>query len=305
MKCLHPLTLYYRLIPGEKSSPTVAYDAPCGKCIWCQKRKQKEWVIRMQEELKVSDLALFVTLTYDDEHIPIENDIPCVDKRDVQLYLKRLRKSISPYFTVRYFLCSEYGMKTFRPHYHAVLFFRLNSVYSSEWRDSYLSLLSKEVVDKWQQGFCYVGTCTPQSISYVAKYVVKPKEYENLPTWILVSRNPGLGVNYCQDEKNIEFHSSDIERHKYYRNKFGGKQSLPRYYVNKLYQRPADRAATLLSLRRLNQLVAKAFDDEYRRFICKPSRRTCTRSEFARIREEQLRINGDLELIKLYKKCKL
>lgn len=303
MKCLHPLTLYYRLDPDNKNSPTVAYNASCGKCIWCQKRKQQDWVIRMQEEMKVSDLALFVTLTYNDENIPTENDLPCVCKRDVQLYLKRLRKSLSPYFTVRYFLCSEYGMKTFRPHYHAVLFFRLNSSY--EWRDSYLSSLYKEVVDKWQNGFCYVGTCTPQSISYVAKYVVKPKEYENLSTWILVSRNPGLGVNYCQDEKNIEFHRSNIDGHKYYRNKYGVKQALPRYYVNKLYERPADRAATLLSLRRLNKLAAEAFDDEYRRFICKPSCRTCTRSEFARIREEQLRINADTELIKFYKKCKL
>jgi len=303
MKCLHPLTLYYRLDPDNKNSPTVAYDAPCGKCVWCQKRKQQEWVIRMQEELKVSDLGLFVTLTYNDENIPTENDLPCVCKRDVQLYLKRLRKSLSPYFTVRYFLCSEYGMKTFRPHYHAVLFFRLNSQY--EWRDSFLSSLYKVVVDKWQQGFCYVGTCTPQSISYVAKYVVKPKEYENLPTWILVSRNPGLGINYCLNHENIEFHRQNSEEHRYYRNKFGGKQALPRYYVNKLYERPAGRGETLVSLRRLNQLAAKAFIDEYSRYIRKPSRRTCTRSEYARIREEQLRINGDLELIKFYKKCKL
>lgn len=303
MKCLQPLTLYYRLNPGDKNSPTVAYDAPCGKCVWCKKRKQQEWVIRMQEELKVSDLALFVTLTYNDENIPTENDVPCVSKRDVQLYLKRLRKSLSPFFTFRYFLCSEYGMKTFRPHYHAILYFRLNSSY--EWRDSYLTSLYKEVVDKWQQGFCYVGTCTPQSISYVAKYVVKPKEYENLPTWILVSRNPGLGVNYCFDDENIKFHSEDIERHKYYRNKFGGKQALPRYYVNKLYPKPESRGATLVNLRRLNRFIAEAFDDDYRRYIRKPSCRTCTRSQYARVREEQLRVNGDLELINFYKKCKL
>lgn len=41
-------------------------------------------------------------------------------KRDIQLFLKRLRKNLSKYTDekIRYYAVSEYGPKTFRAHYH-------------------------------------------------------------------------------------------------------------------------------------------------------------------------------------------
>ena len=66
MKCLNPTVVKH---------PHYAFKflAPCGKCVCCQERKRKEWVFRMEEESKVNDWTAFVTLTYDDEHLPFSS----------------------------------------------------------------------------------------------------------------------------------------------------------------------------------------------------------------------------------------
>ena len=46
-------------------------EIPCGKCLYCYQRKQESWRIRLQSEMKSSFSTFFVTLTYDDEHLPI------------------------------------------------------------------------------------------------------------------------------------------------------------------------------------------------------------------------------------------
>ncbi len=72
-----------------------------------------------------------MTLTYDDEHLPINDYVdsdgvihgkPTLRKRDVQLFLKRLRKNYKYDNHIKYFCCGEYGGKTFRPHYHLIIF---------------------------------------------------------------------------------------------------------------------------------------------------------------------------------------
>ena len=54
MTCLHPVRL-----------PTGF--VPCGKCVECLKRRQREWFIRLEQECLVASSAFFVTLTYGDE----------------------------------------------------------------------------------------------------------------------------------------------------------------------------------------------------------------------------------------------
>ncbi|WP_209313267.1 MULTISPECIES: hypothetical protein [Enterobacterales] len=49
----------------------------------------------------------WLTLTYADEHLPwTEYGFPTLDRRDVTLFLKRLRKAIAP-LKIRYFGCGE------------------------------------------------------------------------------------------------------------------------------------------------------------------------------------------------------
>ena len=79
--------------------------------------------------MKDSSYACFVTLTYDDEHLPREDrkvydwmidqevifkNVPVHRVRDCQLFLKRLRKD-NPDVKIRYFLVSEFGPRTLRP----------------------------------------------------------------------------------------------------------------------------------------------------------------------------------------------
>lgn len=91
---------------------------PCGQCLPCLIKKRRTWSFRILEESKSHADSVFVTLTYDDDNLPKDASL---DPRDVQLWLKRVRRYVHPQL-IRVFYVGEYGDTTFRPHYHAVLF---------------------------------------------------------------------------------------------------------------------------------------------------------------------------------------
>lgn len=104
---------------------------PCGQCIGCRIDRSRQWANRCMLELQYHDSAYFVTLTYDDFHIPKAyypdpetgevHTSYTLCKRDFQLWMKRLRKKFSD-DKIRFFACGEYGGQTKRPHYHAIVF---------------------------------------------------------------------------------------------------------------------------------------------------------------------------------------
>lgn len=131
---------------------------PCGKCEACLSLKAQRQMAKIDDESQQHSENFFITLTYDDFHIPfidvskleleiqpwfdvyLDSDsyrsvygdfIYHLSVRDLQLFFKRLRKIIYEYFTsinsqpprIRYYVCGEYGCTTFRPHYHLLLFF--------------------------------------------------------------------------------------------------------------------------------------------------------------------------------------
>lgn len=53
---------------------------PCGKCMNCLKKKQDAFVVRIQEEAQKRGNMSFVTLTYDDDHLPLSQSLWRVDK---------------------------------------------------------------------------------------------------------------------------------------------------------------------------------------------------------------------------------
>lgn len=155
----------------------------CGQCTPCRINKAREWVCRMTLEAREHPYSAFVTLTYNEEHVPVDRS---VHKRDVQLFLMRLRKEIYPR-QIRFYAVGEYGDKTWRPHYHLIIFG--------------LSPTEEKTVEKcWAKGFVLVGTAEPKSMGYVASYVVKkmtnPKDRRldgRLPEFSLMSLRPGIG----------------------------------------------------------------------------------------------------------------
>lgn len=191
---------------------------PCGKCEACRSKKMGEWVFRLKQELKYSSDAHFITLTYDEEHLPSDGSL---NKVDCQLFLKRFRKRIEPY-KIRYFLVGEYGSETHRPHYHMLLF-----NYPKEYD------LHTDLLNSWNAGLVHIGSVTGQSISYCVKYLYKindlPVDLE--PHFMLCSRNPGIGSDFLTSEQRAYLTSPSLPNRVV---DDGVTKILPRYYRDKL-----------------------------------------------------------------------
>lgn len=207
MICLSPLSL--------RATP---HPVPCGRCYACIQNNRKQWTFRLDIEAFYSDASYFVTLTYNDEHTDGN-----VYKRDIQLWLKKYRKLVKGKF--KYYVVSEYGSKTYRPHYHAHLFFRFN----------YSKLdLCKHLEQTWLYGQFHIGDTTRGSAHYTTKnHLTKFSVPCGLnPTFTLMSKRPAIGSDYI--EKRGSFHKS-IDNS--YVNNNGFKQAMPRYYKDKLYSK--------------------------------------------------------------------
>jgi len=144
-------------------------------------------------EASLHDENCFITLTYDDEHLPEHGTLV---KRHWQDFMRRWRKQIAPK-KVRCYGVGEYGMDYHRPHYHALIFGHMA-------HDRYAPAgiseanCSHELERVWDKGFSYVGEVTPASASYVAGYVMKKVDQ--------VGRKP----KYAVDPETGESH--EIER---------------------------------------------------------------------------------------------
>lgn len=213
----------------------------CGKCIACRLNKAREWSVRIMNELVYHKDACFLTLTYDDDHLPEDYSI---SKREFQRWMKRFRRDINK--CVRFFASGEYGDKGHRwinPHYHVILFgvSPVDDIFQNLQicKDGYECFLSS-----WPFGHCFTGDVTYDSACYVAKYTAKkllandgkvPLNDEFYtsrglePPFLLMSRRPGIGAKYVRDNKNR------LQRRGYIFGKDGKKCGLPRFYKSKVY----------------------------------------------------------------------
>lgn len=159
---------------------------PCGKCIGCRADQSLMWSIRAYHEAQLHNQNCFITLTYSDEYFPHDGKI---DKRELQLFFKRLRKAIAP-TKLRYIACGEYGDTTKRPHYHALIFgLDFRDLRSQKVTDS--SYTHPVLTECWGKGICQIDPVTLGSIMYVCGYVNKKLSDED--TFSLMSRRPGIG----------------------------------------------------------------------------------------------------------------
>jgi hypothetical protein len=196
---------------------------PCGKCPACLSRRTSVWTFRLKTHAKNANTSYFITLTYDTRCVPISSrGFLTLDKRDVQLYFKRLRKLHGKnHEPLKYYLAGEYGSKTYRPHYHIILF------------NADIELIHKA----WEKGEVHIGELTEASAAYTAKYINKGKiipmhkNDDRLPEFSLMSKK--LGLNYLS-EKIINYHRADIERN-FITLEDGKKISLPRYFREKIW----------------------------------------------------------------------
>lgn len=141
----------------------------CGSCMACRIHKKKEWKNRIHLELMSHPESVFITLTYDDVHLPNPSNLV---KSDLQKYFKKLRKANLQF---RYFAVGEYGDQSWRPHYHAILF-------------GISPLQEKILLEKWNKGFIQVASVEKERVDYVVGYTIK--KMTNKKDNRLEGRNP-------------------------------------------------------------------------------------------------------------------
>ncbi len=90
---------------------------PCGQCLPCRVMRKKELILRLSLEARSNYQTWYVTLTYNQAHLPPGGNLV---PKDLQDFLKRLRKNTK--YTFRYLACGEYGDDKGRPHYHLIIF---------------------------------------------------------------------------------------------------------------------------------------------------------------------------------------
>lgn len=197
---------------------------PCGKCVECLKRRTSGWSFRLMQEEKKAHSAFFLTLTYDTKYVPITpNGFMNLDKRDVQLFMKKLRKAHpKDHPKIKYYAAGEYGTKNWRPHYHLIIF----------------NVLIDLCQSSWDKGQIHYGTVTGASVGYTLKYLAKPKRIpvhrndDRLSEFSLMSK--GLGSAYLT-EHMVSWHKNDLDNRMYVNLDDGQKISMPRYFKDRIY----------------------------------------------------------------------
>lgn len=156
----------------------------------------------------------FITLTHSDETLPWNGNL---DVKLWQVFAAKLRRKMGKF---RFYHCGEYGEKTNRPHYHALLFgidFRHDRTLFRVTSDGHHLYESETLNECWDnQGHALIGEVTSESAGYVAGYVTKKKrgelgrwtyrtvdpltaEVEELkPPYSTMSRNPGIGRSWIE-----------------------------------------------------------------------------------------------------------
>lgn len=215
MQCLNLKAMYLPVC-----GVTTLVSVPCGKCIPCLMNKRGEWSFRLEQEHRVSKSAHFVTLTYDPKHIRTNSSL---DKRDLQLYLKRLRKKDGT-TRVRYYAVGEYGTHGGRPHYHILLFNSVEQHIRQAWRDCKGQAI----------GIVHVGLVAPASVAYVTKYIIQKDSYpEGLEKpFATMSRAYGIGAHYLSDDM-VDWHR--IGDRNYTVRPGNERGRLPRFYRDKIW----------------------------------------------------------------------
>lgn len=219
-------------------------EVPCGQCTGCRLERSRQWAMRCVHEATMHKRNIFLTLTYDNEHLPESRSL---EYRDFQLFMKRLLVHMDRkhnHHGIRFYMCGEYGEQFGRPHYHSITFNcdfpdkkpfkreRGNTLYTSE-----------TLTELWGLGHASIGGVTFQSAAYVSRYIMKKvtgdlaadhyewmdpetgEFHERRPEFTNMSRRPGIGGKWFDKFKDDVFPNDFVLLN-------GKKLTPPRFYTN-------------------------------------------------------------------------
>lgn len=242
MPCFHPI----------EAGVVTECAVPCGRCIGCRLERSRQWAVRCMHEASLSDRNCFVTLTYEDDRLPLPYwkvhpetgelmRSGSLVKADFQRFIKRLRRRFSD-DRIRYYHCGEYGDNLGRPHYHGLLFgFDFQDKEPWVVRKELPVWRSNSLEEVWDFGQSEIGSVTFESAAYVARYCTKvvngPRakdhyevadvvsgEVQSLqPEYSTMSRRPGIGAGWFAKFRSDVYPSDQVVSRG-----FPGKP--PRYY---------------------------------------------------------------------------
>ena len=193
---------------------------PCGKCSNCLKRKSTEWTARLLKEMSFHKYCYFVTLTYSELYNADTGEIKDINKRDIQLFLKRYRKNFG--VDLSYYITGEHGEASGRPHYHGI-FFQDKEIPDLKFYSNNL-FISDSFVKCWSLGNCLISKqVNERSIKYTIAYTMKKLGEEKI---VLMSK--GIGLDYFKSNKEA------IKDHEGFYVQDGFKQNPPTYFRRKL-----------------------------------------------------------------------
>lgn len=229
MPCYKPMDCWRQLGHLKAGEPRIVFTKhqreatpltiPCGQCIGCRLERSRRWAVRLMHESQQHPKSSFLTLTYDQEHVPPDMSLR-ID--DFQKFMKRLRRgSSSP---LRFFHCGEYGETTQRPHYHVCLFGEDFSSDREHIRDNSRGeplYASRRLSETWGLGSYeqqIIGDLTFESAAYVARYCLKKitgsqadAHYgARTPEYVTMSRRPGIGAEWYSHFASEVFPSDSV-----------------------------------------------------------------------------------------------
>lgn len=218
INCLDPVI--YAV--DDEGNPKIMYN--CGKCSLCRERKRKQWASRMEMESLYNKSCYFVTLTYDDDNLPLVpgTDFPTLNKLHYKNFLKLIRKKLP--CSVRFFGVGEYGSESGRPHYHFIC-----------WLPEYMNKQKfRDIVTScWRFGFNTVKNANVQRFYYIAKYCCKDTTKPSIPSidgFQSCSQSPPIGYKHFERNHNLY---NDIECNYMVSPSFR-KCSLPRSFESRI-----------------------------------------------------------------------
>ena len=250
MPCYHPLSAYQcadgSIVFQERRwfNTVKTLSLPCGQCIGCRLERSRQWAMRCMHEAQLHENNCFITLTYDNTHLPSDGSL---HYRDFQLFIKRLRKKFGN-TRIRYYMAGEYGENFGRPHFHACIFghdFHDKKLWKRSPSGSML-YRSNDLEVLWPFGYSSIGDVNFESAAYVARYIMKKVTGKNAdqhytttdpetgeintrkPEFTKMSLKPGIGYDWYKQ------YTSDVYPHDYV--VVRGKKVKPPKYYDKNYK---------------------------------------------------------------------
>ena len=198
---------YLAITPDGEVVP-IFMVVPCGKCLECIESKRSQIRVRMYLEQMSHDVPpIFVTLTYNNENLPVDG----VSREDVKKFLNRFhlylgRAGRSTYF--RHVFFSEYGSLNGRPHYHGIIFgHSVEDTYKDKME--FFDILEKA----WGKGYVRFDIVHSRAFGYVSKYIGKDSFLDdrlgrNPNFWTASRRDGGLGSGIVTTDAFLELCST-------------------------------------------------------------------------------------------------